>query len=182
MISILCADRAKGTELYDFVMQFEFIYLIFFAVCLDGSIPGYHFLKGFGSGSENWLLHIEVFFPLPCFSCFSIFNLSKLPEKSVNLYTWYLYLWDRLWNSGYSPIKGRRVTCLVYICQRQKGKDFGVLNYDSLSLWEQGGGWCNSIPSCSHRKMTPLGSSKFMDRQVHFSGILSSDPLQNPGK
>ncbi|KAI3910304.1 hypothetical protein MKW98_009841, partial [Papaver atlanticum] len=29
------------------------------AVCLDGSAPGYHFSKGFDSGSENWLLHIE---------------------------------------------------------------------------------------------------------------------------
>ncbi|MBA0793597.1 hypothetical protein Gohar_017992, partial [Gossypium harknessii] len=29
------------------------------AFCLDGSLPGYHFQKGFGSGSSNWLLHIE---------------------------------------------------------------------------------------------------------------------------
>ncbi|CAK9184204.1 unnamed protein product [Ilex paraguariensis] len=29
------------------------------AYCLDGSIPGYHFQKGFGSGSDNWVLHIE---------------------------------------------------------------------------------------------------------------------------
>ncbi|KAB1224101.1 hypothetical protein CJ030_MR2G023211 [Morella rubra] len=72
------------------------------ALCLDGSLPGYHFQKGFGSGSHNWLLHIE------------------------------------------------------------------------------GGGWCNTISSCSSRKLTPLGSSKYMERQVRFSGILSSDPAQNP--
>ncbi|KAF7825675.1 pectin acetylesterase 5-like isoform X1 [Senna tora] len=72
------------------------------AFCLDGSLPGYHFQKGFGSGLNSWLLHIE------------------------------------------------------------------------------GGGWCNSISSCSLRKMTALGSSKYMDRQVRFSGILSSDPAQNP--
>ncbi|KAK1392301.1 Pectin acetylesterase [Heracleum sosnowskyi] len=30
------------------------------AFCLDGSLPGYHFQKGFGSGSRNWLLHIEA--------------------------------------------------------------------------------------------------------------------------
>ncbi|CAJ1798784.1 unnamed protein product [Sphenostylis stenocarpa] len=30
------------------------------AFCLDGSAPGYHFRSGFGSGSRNWLLHIEV--------------------------------------------------------------------------------------------------------------------------
>lgn len=31
------------------------------AVCLDGSVPGYHMQRGFGSGSDSWLLHIEVF-------------------------------------------------------------------------------------------------------------------------
>ncbi|OMO97184.1 Pectinacetylesterase [Corchorus olitorius] len=29
------------------------------AFCLDGSLPAYHFQKGFGSGSNNWLLHLE---------------------------------------------------------------------------------------------------------------------------
>ncbi|XP_021867428.1 pectin acetylesterase 5 isoform X2 [Spinacia oleracea] len=29
------------------------------AFCLDGSLPGYHFQKGFGSGSSKWVLHIE---------------------------------------------------------------------------------------------------------------------------
>ncbi|XP_021289077.1 pectin acetylesterase 5-like isoform X2 [Herrania umbratica] len=29
------------------------------AFCLDGSLPAYHFQKGFGSGSNNWVLHIE---------------------------------------------------------------------------------------------------------------------------
>ncbi|KAM1949198.1 hypothetical protein ACFX15_009278 [Malus domestica] len=29
------------------------------ALCLDGTAPGYHFRKGFGSGANNWLLHIE---------------------------------------------------------------------------------------------------------------------------
>ncbi|XP_043689276.1 pectin acetylesterase 5-like [Telopea speciosissima] len=72
------------------------------AVCLDGSPPGYHFLKGFGSGANNWLLHLE------------------------------------------------------------------------------GGGWCDTVASCSMRKRTALGSSKYMNRQVPFSGILSNDPSQNP--
>ncbi|KAK4539897.1 hypothetical protein RGQ29_031871 [Quercus rubra] len=72
------------------------------AFCLDGSLPGYHFQKGFGSGSNNWLLHVE------------------------------------------------------------------------------GGGWCNTVSSCSSRKFTRLGSSKYMESQVPFSGILSRDPSQNP--
>ncbi|XP_050214157.1 LOW QUALITY PROTEIN: pectin acetylesterase 5-like [Mercurialis annua] len=72
------------------------------ALCLDGSLPGYHFQKGFGSGSDNWLLHIE------------------------------------------------------------------------------GGGWCDSIESCSFRKRTALGSSKYMGIGVSFSGILSRNRSQNP--
>ncbi|KAK9671353.1 hypothetical protein RND81_12G024100 [Saponaria officinalis] len=72
------------------------------AFCLDGSLPGYHFRHGFGSGSNNWVLHIE------------------------------------------------------------------------------GGGWCDSITSCSFRKTTALGSSNHMERQVRFSGVLSHDPAQNP--
>ncbi|XP_074379197.1 pectin acetylesterase 5-like [Apium graveolens] len=72
------------------------------AFCLDGSLPGYHFQKGFGSSSRNWLLHIE------------------------------------------------------------------------------GGGWCNTIASCSYRTTTALGSSKYMDHEVKFSGILSSDRYENP--
>ncbi|KAK1392577.1 Pectin acetylesterase [Heracleum sosnowskyi] len=72
------------------------------AFCLDGSLPGYHFQKGFGSGSGNWLLHL------------------------------------------------------------------------------QGGAWCNTIASCSDRKTTAFGSSKFMEHEVQFPGILSSDPSQNP--
>ncbi|KAK6942959.1 Pectinacetylesterase/NOTUM [Dillenia turbinata] len=66
------------------------------AFCLDGSAPAYHFKKGFGSGAEKWLLHIEA------------------------------------------------------------------------------------IESCALRSRTALGSSKYMDRQVIFAGILSSDPSQNP--
>ncbi|KAL8141717.1 hypothetical protein V2J09_014749 [Rumex salicifolius] len=32
------------------------------AVCLDGSPPAYHFDKGFDSGVNNWLIHVEVFY------------------------------------------------------------------------------------------------------------------------
>ncbi|CAL5422568.1 unnamed protein product [Camellia sinensis] len=72
------------------------------AFCLDGSLPAYHLQKGFGSGSSNWVLHIE------------------------------------------------------------------------------GGGWCDTIESCSSRKRTELGSSRYMDGQVQFSGILSQELSQNP--
>ncbi|KAI3953124.1 hypothetical protein MKW98_020319, partial [Papaver atlanticum] len=29
------------------------------AVCLDGSAPAFHFSRGFGSGADNWLIHLE---------------------------------------------------------------------------------------------------------------------------
>ncbi|KAI5415401.1 variant 2, Pectin acetylesterase 10, partial [Lathyrus oleraceus] len=29
------------------------------AVCLDGSLPAYHFHRGYGSGSNSWLIHLE---------------------------------------------------------------------------------------------------------------------------
>ncbi|KAH9325111.1 hypothetical protein KI387_005289, partial [Taxus chinensis] len=29
------------------------------AFCLDGSPPGYHLDRGFGSGSNSWLIHLE---------------------------------------------------------------------------------------------------------------------------
>ncbi|KAL6840056.1 hypothetical protein ACP4OV_029866 [Aristida adscensionis] len=71
------------------------------AVCLDGSPPAYHFQRGFGAGSQNWLVNIE------------------------------------------------------------------------------GGAWCNTTETCSERKMTDLGSSKFM-KAIEFGGILSNRHSQNP--
>jgi hypothetical protein len=29
-------------------------------VCLDGSVPGYHLHRGFGSGANSWLVNLEV--------------------------------------------------------------------------------------------------------------------------
>ncbi|XP_008810598.2 pectin acetylesterase 5-like isoform X1 [Phoenix dactylifera] len=71
------------------------------ALCLDGSPPGYHVQKGFGSGSDSWLLHLE------------------------------------------------------------------------------GGGWCNSVESCTERTMTRFGSSRYMEREA-FVGILSNIQSENP--
>lgn len=30
------------------------------AVCLDGTSPGYHWHRGFGSGANSWLIDLEV--------------------------------------------------------------------------------------------------------------------------
>ncbi|CAJ1872141.1 unnamed protein product [Sphenostylis stenocarpa] len=72
------------------------------AVCLDGTLPGYHFHPGFGSGANSWLIQLE------------------------------------------------------------------------------GGGWCNTIKSCVFRKTTRRGSSKFMEKQLAFTGILSNKAEENP--
>ncbi|XP_027367532.1 pectin acetylesterase 12 isoform X1 [Abrus precatorius] len=72
------------------------------AVCLDGTLPGYHLDRGFGSGANSWLIHLE------------------------------------------------------------------------------GGGWCNTIRNCVYRKNTRRGSSKYMENQIPFTGILSNKPEENP--
>eukprot|EP01018_Ginkgo_biloba_P008438 Gb_15309 [translate_table: standard] len=72
------------------------------AVCLDGTLPGYHIHRGFGSGANNWLIQLE------------------------------------------------------------------------------GGGWCNDLRTCIFRKTTRRGSSRFMEREIVFSGILSNKPSENP--
>ncbi|KAG8477573.1 hypothetical protein CXB51_031004 [Gossypium anomalum] len=72
------------------------------AVCLDGTPPGYHLDRGFGSGSNSWLIQLE------------------------------------------------------------------------------GGGWCNTIRSCVFRKTTRRGSSKFMEKRLNFTGILSNKAEENP--
>ncbi|GAA0139939.1 hypothetical protein LIER_01384 [Lithospermum erythrorhizon] len=51
---------------------------------------------------------------------------------------------------------------------------------DNWLLHVEGGGWCNTVKSCSSRKRSPLGSSIHMEQQVQFFGILSNDPSQNP--
>ncbi|KAJ0094046.1 hypothetical protein Patl1_24703 [Pistacia atlantica] len=72
------------------------------AVCLDGTLPGYHIHRGHGSGADSWLITLE------------------------------------------------------------------------------GGGWCNSIRSCVYRKKTRRGSSKYMEKQIPFTGILSNKAEENP--
>ncbi|XP_068317974.1 pectin acetylesterase 10 [Pyrus communis] len=72
------------------------------AVCLDGTLPGYHLHRGYGSGANSWLIQLE------------------------------------------------------------------------------GGGWCNNIRTCVYRKTSRRGSSKYMEKQVAFSGILSNKAQENP--
>ncbi|KAF5455513.1 hypothetical protein F2P56_025079 [Juglans regia] len=72
------------------------------AVCLDGTLPGYHLHRGRGSGANSWLIQLE------------------------------------------------------------------------------GGGWCNTIRSCVYRKTTRRGSSKFMEKLIPFTGILSNKAEENP--
>ncbi|KAJ8556384.1 hypothetical protein K7X08_029775 [Anisodus acutangulus] len=72
------------------------------AVCLDGTLPGYHIHPGYGSGADSWLIQLE------------------------------------------------------------------------------GGGWCNTVRSCVYRKTTRRGSSKFMEKQIPFTGILSNTAEGNP--
>lgn len=29
-------------------------------VCMDGTLPGYHWHRGYGSGANSWLIQLEV--------------------------------------------------------------------------------------------------------------------------
>jgi hypothetical protein len=40
-------------------IMLEIIYQ-FISVCLDGTPPGYHLQRGYGSGSTSWLIFLEV--------------------------------------------------------------------------------------------------------------------------
>ncbi|AQK95511.1 Pectin acetylesterase 5 [Zea mays] len=44
----------------------------------------------------------------------------------------------------------------------------------------EGGGWCRNLKSCASRQRSMLGSSRYMEGQVEFTGILSDDKSQNP--
>ncbi|XP_022757703.1 pectin acetylesterase 3 isoform X2 [Durio zibethinus] len=57
---------------------------------------------------------------------------------------------------------------------------FPSLSFKELLLKELGGGWCNSIRTCVFRKTTRRGSSKFMEKQINFTGILSNKAEENP--
>lgn len=54
----------KFVVLYPVMKQGVYIYpneiLHLFTVCLDGTLPGYHLHRGYGSGANSWLIQLEV--------------------------------------------------------------------------------------------------------------------------
>ncbi|KAJ0254389.1 hypothetical protein HA466_0108860 [Hirschfeldia incana] len=44
----------------------------------------------------------------------------------------------------------------------------------------EGGGWCGTIEDCVNMKKTRHGSSKYMEKQIHLTGILSDKAAENP--
>ena len=45
----------------------------------------------------------------------------------------------------------------------------------------QGGAWCNSAKTCQLTKSSGRGSSDHMDKEIPFTGIMSSSSAVNPG-
>ncbi|CAH8334058.1 unnamed protein product [Eruca vesicaria subsp. sativa] len=43
-----------------------------------------------------------------------------------------------------------------------------------------GGGWCDTIRNFVYRKTSRHGSSKYMDKNIPFTGILSDQSAENP--
>uniref|UniRef100_A0A7N2RE70 Pectin acetylesterase n=1 Tax=Quercus lobata TaxID=97700 RepID=A0A7N2RE70_QUELO len=58
-----------------------------------------------------------------------------------------------------------------------KGFGAGINNW---LVHFEGGGWCNNVTTCRSRTKTRLGSSKLMDKEIAFSGILSRFQKFNP--
>uniref|UniRef100_A0A2N9GWS9 Pectin acetylesterase n=1 Tax=Fagus sylvatica TaxID=28930 RepID=A0A2N9GWS9_FAGSY len=58
-----------------------------------------------------------------------------------------------------------------------KGVGAGINNW---LVHIEGGGWCNNVTTCLSRTKTRLGSSKLMDKEIAFSGILSRYQKFNP--
>ena len=73
-LTLLTGAKEKGAGLYILSsiasLFFYFFHLLMvylhifmrciYAVCLDGSPPGYHFQRGFGSGSHSWIVFLQV--------------------------------------------------------------------------------------------------------------------------
>ncbi|KAE8660239.1 Pectin acetylesterase 6 [Hibiscus syriacus] len=55
------------------------------------------------------------------------------------------------------------------------------LGANSWVIHLEGSGWRNNIRTCVFRKTTRPGSSKFMEKQLNFTGILRNKPEENPG-
>ncbi|CAL4953293.1 unnamed protein product [Urochloa decumbens] len=63
---------------------------------------------------------------------------------------------------------------------REKGAGMSLLGCIVIyCIKTQGGAWCNTTEDCSDRRLTDLGSSKFM-KAIGFEGILSNNRSQNP--
>ncbi|KAK2636689.1 hypothetical protein Ddye_031481 [Dipteronia dyeriana] len=58
-------------------------------------------------------------------------------------------------------------------------KGFGV-GINNWLVHIEGGGWCNNVTTCLSRKNSRLGSSKQMEKEVAFSGMLSNEQKFNP--
>ncbi|KAG2323221.1 hypothetical protein Bca52824_016434 [Brassica carinata] len=57
------------------------------------------------------------------------------------------------------------------------GSGSGVKNW---IVQFEGGGWCGTIEDCVNMKKTRHGSSKYMEKQIPFTGILSDKAAENP--
>ncbi|KAG8369008.1 hypothetical protein BUALT_Bualt15G0105600 [Buddleja alternifolia] len=65
-VTLIHGAAAKGAGIYTYIYIFISLsldsfsqYFEIIAVCLDGTLPGYHFHPGFGSGASSWLVNLE---------------------------------------------------------------------------------------------------------------------------
>ncbi|KAK4378778.1 hypothetical protein RND71_000640 [Anisodus tanguticus] len=123
------------------------------AVCLDGTLPGYHIHRGYGSGAYSWLVQLEGAFVVEI-------------DVGDKLYLMLTFVVRR--EAFEEKVPGFAIAVIIALDPK-----LGVF------LW-QGGGWCNSVRSCVYRKKTRRGSSNYMEKQIPFTGILSNKAEENP--
>lgn len=55
------ATIALKTDIHITLLLFHYIsFSLALSVCLDGTSPGYHLHRGYGSGADSWLINLEV--------------------------------------------------------------------------------------------------------------------------
>ncbi|KAL0312314.1 UNVERIFIED_CONTAM: Pectin acetylesterase 8 [Sesamum radiatum] len=82
-------------------------------------------------------------------------------------------------------MSGRLLKCLhilvfMLIVLRTESFYVNITYVRSAVAKGAGGGWCNNVTTCLARKNNRLGSSKYMVKQLAFSGILNNKANFNP--
>ena len=95
--------------------------------------------------------------------------------KCPSLFFWNLFHSGGIYSQHTSLYISKTKTEVLIFDNMMYDLDYNILTF-KLRGW-----WCNNITTCYARKKTHLGSSKYMSKQIAFSGILGDNQARNPG-